>query len=207
MDNFNYFALKYLNDWHLWDKPFSERISSELNSDSREALHEAAKYYKVTRNFSILDSEKDERLQAALNLLLKIDEPVMEDNVCSIVTTLADDFKIKYSKNAVSAASKFLWLRFKSPVVIFDSRAIAWLRNNGYEVPHSGGYKEYREQWIAAFNDNENKISSACSKLENVKEYSLAFEYSKKDIKELSKSRWFKERVFDKYLWFNSNND
>ncbi len=57
MENFKYFAMMYLNDWYWWDKRFMERIASGSKTDSRDAFHEAAKYYKVTRNFSELDGE------------------------------------------------------------------------------------------------------------------------------------------------------
>ncbi|MDY6992937.1 MAG: hypothetical protein SVR94_10095 [Pseudomonadota bacterium] len=202
MDNFKYFALTYLNDWYLWDKPFSERIASS-SKDSREALHEAAKYYKITRNFSKLEGE--DRLESALNLLKQVRGPITEKNVCKKVISLAKEFENKYGKNAVSAASKFLWLRFRSPIVIFDSRAIAWLRKKGYKVPYTGGYKEYREQWVAAYTDHKQEINEACKSLEKLKDYSLAYDVSLKNVKEIIRTSWFRERIFDKYLWFNSN--
>lgn len=137
--------------------------------------------------------------------MLGVRGPITEKNVCERVSSLAGEFSKKYGKNAVSAASKFLWLRFRSPVVIFDSRAIGWLRANGYKVPYAGGYKEYRKHWLAAFSDHEKEISKACAGLAEVKDYSLAFEEKEKHVAEISQARWFKERVFDKYLWFNAS--
>lgn len=202
MKNFNYFALMYLNDWYWWDKPFSERIGGFDKNDSLEAFHEAAKYYKVTRNFSELKDEK--RLAAAQALVLGVTSQISEKNVCETVQALAAKFQEKYGKTAVSAASKFLWLRFKSPVIIFDSRAIAWLRANKYQVKHNAGYDVYCEKWLLAFNDHEKQIQNACSDLIKVKKYSMAAEESDEDIATLVCQRWFMERVFDKYLWFNA---
>jgi len=202
VENFNYFALMYLNDWYWWDKPFSERIVGSDRNDSLAAFHEAAKYYKVTRNFSDLENEK--RLAAAKALVLGVAGPINEQNVCETVKSLAAKFQEKYGKNAVSAASKFLWLRFKSPVVIFDSRAIAWLRANKYKVPYSAGYDIYCEKWLLAFNDNERQIRKSCSGLIKVKKYSMAAEESDEKLEALVSQRWFMERVFDKYLWFNA---
>jgi hypothetical protein len=202
MENFKYFALMYLNDWYWWDKTFSERIASN-SKDSRQAFHEAAKYYKVTRNFSQLNDEN--RLEGALALVKSVRGPITEGNVCDKVIDLANEFKNKYGKNAVSAASKFLWLRFKSPIVIFDSRAVSWLRANGYKVPYSGGYREYREHWVAAYTDHKKEINEACKGLVKLRNYSLAYEMPVKSVEKITKTTWFKERVFDKYLWFNSN--
>ncbi|WP_121458134.1 hypothetical protein [Azonexus fungiphilus] len=202
MDNFKHFSLMYLNDWYWWDKPFSERISSSDKDDSLDAFHSAAKYYKVTRNFE--DDGNEKRLQAALDLVLSVGGPLTEDNVCQQVSALADAFERRYGKNAVSAASKFLWLRHRSPVVIFDSRAVAWLRANNYKVPHGSGYHEYRRQWLAAYADNEERIRVACSGLPSVKDYTMASEWTSDEVAAIAGSRWFQERVFDKYLWFNA---
>jgi hypothetical protein len=202
MDNFRYFALMYLNDWYQWDKSFSERISSGDKEDSLDAFYKAAKYYKVTRNFANDVSEK--RLQAALDLVLSVKGPLNEDNVCQSVSDLAEAFEQRYGKNAVSAASKFLWLRYRSPVVIFDGRAIAWLRVKQYKVPHGSGYREYRRQWLMAYSVHEPQILEACAGLAAVKDFSMASEWSAGGIDAIASSRWFQERVFDKYLWFNA---
>lgn len=203
MENFKYFALMYLNDWHFWDSPLSERIFSSNEEDSLSAFHSAAKYYKVTRNFPIDESEA--RLQGALDLVKSDSNKLVENNVCEIVNNLALEFERRYGKNAVSAASKFLWLRHKSPVVIFDSRAKKWLSRHGYKVP-SNNYEGYREQWLSAFSDNSKKIKEACAALTIVRDFSMAFESSAEEVESVTTSIWFQERVFDKYLWFNADN-
>ncbi|MHB1642830.1 MAG: hypothetical protein ACYDD9_00170 [Acidithiobacillus sp.] len=203
MDNFKYFALMYLNDWYWWDKPFSERISSADTKDSLDAFHGAAKYYKVTRNFA--HSGESKRLQGALDLVLAVEGPLSAGNVCEKVNTLAGAFAQTYGKNAVSAASKFLWLRYRSPVVIFDGRAVSWLRAKRYKVPHGSSYQVYRNKWLEAYSDNESRIRSACADLAAVRDYSMACEWSADEVASVASSRWFQERVFDKYLWFNAD--
>lgn len=203
MENFKYFALMYLNDWQFWDKPFSERIFSNDNKDSLDAFHHAAKYYKVTRNFPIDVSES--RLQAALDLVRARRGALTEKNVCQTVDRLASEFESRYGKNAISAASKFLWLRHKSPVVIFDSRARKWLNKNGYKVP-ANDYTRYRQQWLCAFVDHRVEIDHACSGLVNVLDYSMAHDEDEQEVSDVVSSLWFQERVFDKFLWFNADN-
>lgn len=60
-----------------------------------------------------------------------------------------------------------------------------------------------RNGWLA-FNKHEEQIRKACEGLVKVKRYSMAAEESDKDIEALVCQRWFMERVFDKYLWFNA---
>ncbi|WP_129591359.1 hypothetical protein [Salinicola tamaricis] len=202
MENFNYFALMYLNDWYWWDKPFSERIGGPDKDDSLEAFHGAAKYYKVTRNFSGLKNEK--RLATAEALVLDVKGPISANEACETVRALAASFQEKYGKNAISAASKLLWLRFKSPIIIFDGRAVAWLRANKYKVPYGASYDTYCEKWLLAFDRHEERIREACEGLINVKQYSLVAEENHGELEGLVRQRWFLERVFDKYLWFNA---
>jgi len=194
--------MMYLNDWRWFDKRFFEKIASENSSDRLSGFYEAAKYYKVTRNFVTLDEPK--RLEAASSILHKVSSHITDENVVATVNSLAKSFQEKYGKNAVSAASKLLWLRVRSPVIIFDSRALKWLKTNGYPVPYGGGYGEYRKKWLAAFQEHEVRIQSACAGLVAVRKYTHAHEESEKAISDLCSSRWFKERVFDKYLWFNA---
>ncbi|PIQ10753.1 MAG: hypothetical protein COW70_13090 [Hydrogenophilales bacterium CG18_big_fil_WC_8_21_14_2_50_58_12] len=200
-NNFNYFAMMYLNDWYSSDMLFMEGISSSETSKRLTKFHDAAKYYKVTRNFITLDGEV--RLEGALEILLQESGPITDENVCSKVTLLAETLKKRYGKNVVSAASKFLWLRFRSPVIIFDSRALNWLKVNQYPVSPIGSYESYREQWLAAFKAHEKQIETACNGIPAVRKYTLACDESENVVSEICVSRWFRERVFDKYLWFN----
>ena len=202
-ENFFYFAMMYLNDWYSSDKPFMEGLSSRSRPDQLLWFNKAAKYYKVTRNFVKLDNE--ERLEGALAILNKVSGPITDENVVTSVNTLANSFQKKYGKYVVSAASKFLWLRFRSPVIIFDNRVLRWLKTNGYSVHQGSGYGEYRKKWIAAFQAHEKLIQSACNDLPAVRKYTYAHAESEKDVSNLCSTRWFRERVFDKYLWFNAS--
>lgn len=192
----------YLNDWFCYDKGFVEGIAAN-NEQSRSTIYEAAKYYQVTRNFRVRNDEP--RFKGVLDELTKIEGPLTDKNVDSEVATLASRFETKYGTNAVSAASKFLWLRFKSPVVIFDSRASTWLRSNGY-APDSG-YANYRKRWIEAYDFHKEAIQSACADLASMRLYSLAYNETENTVSQWAMSQWFQERVFDKFLWFNGRRD
>lgn len=202
MLDIKFFALMYLNDWYWWDKPFIERLQRSEKSERLKAIHDAAKFYKVARNFKKL-KEKN-RLEHALDYLECIQGPIDANNVNKTFSELSDSLKSKYGKNATSASSKFLWLRFKSPVVIYDSRALGGLTAKGFKPLHNS-YASYRESWLNAFNEKADDIRAACSSLHSIKEYSHANLGTDNEIKKLVSENWFQERVFDKYLWFYGN--
>lgn len=200
MDNLDFFAIMYLNDWYWWDKPFINRINSRSKADKLSGIHDAAKFYKITRNFKKID---EERFSSALELLLNVKIKINEKNVAATVNDLATNFEKTYGKYAISAASKLLWLRYRSPVIIYDLRALSWLKANGYPVKN-GSYESYRSQWLSAYNNYEIRIKDACKNLYQVKQYTHAHGIEDAEIIDISSSRWFRERVFDKFLWFNA---
>ncbi|MEW7864658.1 hypothetical protein [Aeromonas diversa] len=204
MDNFHYFSMMYLNDWFYWDEPFISRIS-DTNKDKRiMGLHDAAKYYKVTRNFKTIPERV--RFEKALDELELISCPSNAEDAISTVNELSSALMKNYGRNAVSAASKFLWLKFKSPILIYDSRAYEWLRTRGHQIP-VGDYASYYDAWNSAYSEAESIIDASTKGLFKVKEYSQAYDREEQAIKTLTSERWFKERVFDKYLWFNAGNN
>ncbi|ULN67218.1 hypothetical protein MID13_19105 [Vibrio gigantis] len=203
MNNFCYFSMMYLNDWIYWDKPFIERISNTNKTERIKGLHDAAKYYKVTRNFKIIT--EDMRFEKALGELDLVNCPSNAEEAISTVNALSVALMNVYGKNALSAASKFLWLKFKSPILIYDSRAYEWLKARGYQVA-TGDYASYYHAWNSAYSEVESDIDMAAKDLYKVKEYSQAFDYKDQCIRALTSEHWFKERIFDKYLWFNAGN-
>jgi len=194
----------YLNDWLYWDQPFMERLHFDRKADCIQGLHAAAKYYKVTRNFAKID--EDIRFEKAYEELFKIEKPNDNDEAVNAVLELSSSLKKIYGKNAISAASKFLWLRFKSPIIIYDSRAYECLKSRGYRIGY-GNYKSYQKAWLNEFDKVEQTISLAAAELHTVKQYSQAYSCTDDLIIKFTSERWFRERVFDKYLWFLAGND
>lgn len=198
MEDFRFFALQYLNEWCSDDRRFVAGLSPGRKEDDRRAwLCKAAAYYRVARNFKKCE---EPRFGCALAALDAITNPVTEENVDSTVSDLAKTFQVTYGANAISAASKFLWIRYKSPVVIYDARAIGCLRTCGEKFGECD-YQGYRREWLRQFADCEQSIRTACAELIRVKGFSLASASSDEEVARLVGNRWFHERVFDKYLW------
>ncbi len=202
-DNFFYFAITYLNDWFLYDRKFFRDLKSRKPEKQLNGIRNAAKYYKISRNFSII--EEDERLGKALELLNMTNRPSSRSNIKNEVCDFSEKLKSYYGKNVISAASKLLWLKYRAPIIIYDDRAANCLRemNSSLKI---NDYESYIILWVKYYKECKLKIEKACKNLYNYKRFTLANNYSNKEIKNLISKRWFKERVFDKYLWYNSNN-
>ncbi|NLV00007.1 hypothetical protein B6N13_18205 [Marinomonas sp. UCMA 3892] len=86
----------YLNDWYWCDKPFVERLGDTDKSERLKALHAAAKFYKVTRNFKKVEEEN--RLVLALDLFESVQGPVDSENIVKTVSYLSEALKAEYDK-------------------------------------------------------------------------------------------------------------
>jgi hypothetical protein len=201
MINFKFFALHYLNDWYSDDSRFVAGLSSDNGREERlDRLREAATYYKVARTLRTIN---EDRLAGALCALDAVKPPITEENVDVTVCDLAKTLQAIYGTTATSAASKFLWIRHRAPVIIYDGRAIGCLKSRS-EAFRQCDYPGYRKEWLRQFVDHEESIRTACTQLIAVKDFSLAAAISDEKLNYLVENRWFHERVFDKFLWWNA---
>ena len=206
LENFKFFALQYLNDWYEKDRGFINELSSITKEVRLRNLHDAAQYYGVKRNFG---GVKKKGLDAAFTLLENAAQAAtrQHQSVVAIVAQLAKDFEKEYPKQSgkekVSAASKFLWLRCQSPVVIRDTNAFACLQAASCGRLPQSNYSSYCREWRRQFSKRKARIRAACAGLVRVKEFSLAKDMTDEELKSIVGSRWFRERVFDKFLWWN----
>jgi hypothetical protein len=68
------------------------------------------------------------------------------------------------------------------------------------------GIKAYYDKWLGEFAKVGAQIDAACAALPSVHEYCIRpHQISPSDIQDLASNPWFKERVFDVYLWNKGN--
>lgn len=199
-NRFYYSASTYIGEWMSNDRRYHERLAYAAKDETSDAegtkcLVEAATYYKVIRTFKI--TGENPRLLAAYELLKKIERPEDVEDAVQRVEAFAEDLRNVYGQTPLSAASKFLWMRFRSPVVIYDSIASGRLKNYSYK---GRGYRNYVEIWSNKYREFEAEIGQACNELKDFKKFTLAREVSDDSLTEWTNSQWFKERVFDRFL-------
>lgn len=202
-ENFRFFALNYLNDWCGTDKPLHDDLRSNKTEIRLDAVQRIAKAYKISRNFRLISEDK--RLDNVLIALDNMPDQITESNVSDIVNDLAARFESKYGEYAISAASKFLWFRHQTPVVIFDNNAKSRLGKLSGRNLGSTDYPKYYAKWREQFAMHSESIKAACSELTPVKDFSLAYHMTKETLTELVQNDWFHERVFDQFLWWNGS--
>lgn len=166
-----------------------------------EKLVEVANYYRVMRTLKTQTNPREKmRLADAYELLLQVEHPTASSPV-EQVEALKRDLGRVYGNQPLSAASKFLWMRFRSPVIIYESLAARWLKKNS--VYRDGSYSNYCQNWREQYEKHEDSIRNACGDLVNVKTFTLAADLPDREIVELTSNTWFRERVFDHYMLNN----
>jgi len=218
---FKYPSLHYLNQWLSYDSKYCEALSQDDKNNKLSALKNAASFYKVARNLPC-ECEKNKRVaryEPILDILDSIDQGQFQDNpvneilkkILETEELISDQYYKQYNqdnhpkkKKVLSLTTKFLWLKIKQPIIIYDSRARKALET---ENGNLDTYDTYYKKWQEKFEKHQNEIKEACSKLPALHEYAVDQELgTEKYIKNVSSESWFHERVFDSYLWIKGNN-
>jgi len=193
---YEYCAYRYLELWERFEKPLYSAMSGV---HSAIQIRVALKYYKVARNFKGL--KKDGVAEKISKQLLEVDG--CEKSYSDKVKDLAERFKGKdsFGQYNLSAASKLLWLRNRSPYLIYDKRAVTALNRLGNRLKNAD-YTLYCDAWLKEYKERSGGISSAAHGLVNLpRKYTATFTLTNDELIEIVHSKWFIERVFDIYLW------
>ena len=209
---FEYAATYYLSSiWMGSDRKFTENLGDHRSLDepgrldeTREFLVKAATDYSVVRGFKTgLEDLRLEHLRAMLQASIR---PNSDPEAIVAVSRLAESLRSFYGKKLISAASKFLWFRYKSPVIIYDALSYAGLKALGFTPDkrlfgdQEKWYGEFTEEWRKRFQLKRVKIIEACDALKRFKKFTAAYAIEDSEFCAWVESEWFRERVFDAFL-------
>jgi len=196
---FDYCSLYYLNQWLEHDKKYSEALEDGNETTKLSALKKALSFYGIARN---LPTEYDEkkgltRYKPVLDIIDSLKAEDFQDNIVEKICKVEARISQKYgNKGVLSLSTKLLWLKLKSPIIIYDNQARLAL---GTKV---GDLDSYYNCWRKKFEVHSEEISNACERLYKMSKYAVDQDIGTKDyIQNISSEQWFKERVFDIYLW------
>ena len=194
---YDYCALQFLNQWMDKERHYCDAIASQDIEEQRQGLKSAAGYFKVARNLPKVFEEKqkcqryDPVLDALNGVLL-----LTQVNVTKIVDQVRQQISKEYGgRDVLSLTTKFLWLKFKAPVRIYDSQARAALGTP------NGDYEKYITAFSERFTQSQVEIMNACNKLTSFVSYSVVPNIDASQLEKLVAEQWFQERVLDIYLW------
>jgi hypothetical protein len=198
---FDYCALQFLNQWLEKEELYCKLLTSPEIESQRKGLVKAGGHFRVARNlpkkFEIARNLL--RYQPALDALGKISN-VNSRNITDIVDQTRSQISEQYGgRKVLSLTTKFLWLKFKSPVRIYDKQARIALKTA------DGDFTAFNDAFSKRYADLEEQINEACSNLKNILSYSVQPNMKKSEIINLASQKWFKERVLDIYLWNQGN--
>ena len=201
---FEFCSLQYMNFWLSVDRECHVVLKDSVQSGNKlSLLQKAASFYRISRNlpkgreeaeglprFSFLQSIIDQQTSSELSVLGAVE----------MVKQVSAELSNKYwgapdRRNLLSAASKFLWLKIRDPIIIYDSQARLALN-----VPN-GNYEHFYTAWIDSYTNHKEEIREISHKL---KDQSLYFEEQPENISEIEEiisQEWFHRRVFDIWLW------
>lgn len=199
LPTFEFCALRYLLLWSQKETRLHEQLSQD--TPKVEGLRNALRHYGIARNFPGIDNDKT--AEAVIDCLLEVSN---DDTQCTEqkVRILAERFKDTFKRLNLSAASKLLWLRYRKPFPIFDSRAFCGLQKLGVtelENQDKQDYKKYANAWKTAYKMNSDAIQKAVGRLPDALPFVRDWYQSKEEIASLAGQDWFQERIFDIYLW------
>lgn len=207
--SFEYCSLQYLNQWLVNDKGYCDALSGNDEEKKLSALKNAATFYRIARTLPLkYDEERGlGRLEPVLDILDGIkpnnfqNSSPNNEKVINEIEKIASEISEQYgnAKKMLSATTKFLWLKLKQPILIYDSRARNALEEKGKPLDN---YYKYYEKWRKEFEVHKKQVEDACVELSNHHLYAIVQTAGiKKYIKGVSAEPWFHERVFDIYLW------
>jgi len=200
MPPFEFFVIKYANQWELKEKPLHESLSGKSIPD--EMISKSLQHFKVGRTFKGLGDKGSKTFIA--KALIEVSKCTTINNYPDRVNSLAKLLAKKFGTHNISAASKLLWLRKRYPVLIIDKWAKKSLMDRG--LPRTADYEQYSQAWRAEFKSNEKAIQNACKKLKGAKEFSAFWEKIDREVIEIANASWFQERVFDMHLLYLGKN-
>jgi hypothetical protein len=194
MPPYKYFAMKFVNQWATKESLLHTALSKKV-VDS-ETIAKALHYFQVARTFENLEKTKNREFIA--EQLIEHSKYLTANNFAERVEDLACIFEKKFGSKNISAASKLLWLRKRSPVLIFDKWArVALEKLDGSKIE---SYLHYAEVWQKHFQSCRLEIESCAHNMAHAQEYSALWNIDLHEFQEITHNTWFAERVFDMYL-------
>jgi hypothetical protein len=198
---FDYCALQFFNQWLEKEAKICNSLASDARATQQEALIQAGGHFRIARNLPTKYEKVKNlaRYEPVLEVLDRLPQ-VTPDNVESVVEDAQQAISTQYGgRKVLSLTTKFLWLKVKAPVRIYDSQARIALGTQ------DGDFSAFNAAFSARLAQCTPDIERSCSKLKSVVSYTVIPQMSASEVDSLANKQWFKERVLDIYLWNQGN--
>lgn len=201
--SFDFAALHYLNLWLASDLELCCALTEGNEDEKLTALKKPAAVYRVARNVrKKYDIELGiPRFKPILDIIDDLTEADFRRDRIAAIISIRDRISAQYGHRDVSSlTTKFLWLKIKSPIIIYDNQARKALGTD------AGDLSAFYSVWQSRFTENADQINAACCSLARAARYAIdTVTATEKYISNIAANQWFKERVFDVSLWHVGN--
>lgn len=196
-----YSAIHFLYQWLTIESKFYESFQSNNTEIRRKKAIEIATYFKVVRNFS---KKYDEglglkRFEPVINILDKNKNLNLQNinEAALLINDMTNELSLFYKCRVMSFASKLLWMENRYPIIIYDKKVRDGLSEFGYPSGDNNIF-QYYDSWFSLYDKYRFEVIDSC---DNLKKLNL----NVKNLNEIIESDWFKNRVFDIYIWFKGS--
>jgi hypothetical protein len=192
--SFEFCAFSFLTQWQESECALHRAISTVPTvEDIRKALN----YFQVARTLKGLNEPG--RADSILDCLIAVRDDQTLQSPHEKVDRLASELRITFGQMNVSAASKLLWLTFRDPFIIYDTRAADALSRH---FRHSfSSYEQYLQAWREEYLKIEATIRAVVTELPKARLFMRLPPPPDPELLRMAHETWFMERVFDIYLW------
>ena len=193
---FKHAALHYIDLWLSVERLQCKAMSRGTKEEKLRALARFAYDYRVARNLS-RENDTTPKYKPVLDIIDRVKRhqftgSKLVPKILKVEEQISEQYK---GRRVLSATTKFLWLKIKSPIILYDSRLRATLGTT------NGDLDEYYSKWKEAYESCSSEIDAACQSLIGVREFMSDTKVTPNYVKAITSKRWFKKRVFDSYLW------
>ncbi|OXI94938.1 MULTISPECIES: hypothetical protein [Burkholderia] len=216
-----YSAYSYLQQWYRTDRVLMKALTSMLDGRvATQDLKELAVKYMVARNFNsatLSESEIAHRWNVVARHVAAAKRnanSAIDDRIHDLADKLGQVFPASDGKappTLLSAASKFLWFSGLYDVRIYDKRAVNALqllqkeramKEGRRKWRVAGNYTDFARAWKEEYDARAEDIRAALGAIDEVLDWSIIPRGTARvTAKGVVKKQWFRDRVFDKYLW------
>lgn len=204
-------AENYLNNiWWAMDRRFIQQFSGTVTCS---VLHDLCVKYGVARTIPGLGVNKYQPFVDALNrhtgtLFARSAAPrtvLTRDDVPLVVEQELTALFRAYGTDPLSALTKGLWMKKQHPVVIYDSRARAGMKEAGLNVGYR--YQTYYDAWFELFERSETQsaLEDAVAWTPNcssVVRLLASQQIDGQSLRDFIESPAFRNRVVDRWLTY-----
>ena len=202
LPTFEYCSLKYLDIWLSGECHWVEAMRGDDRDAKLRSMASFAKAYRISRNFHLKHELKDgvhaERFGKILNIL----EPLTAadfagDNLLPKLDKIRGQISAEYGgSDVLSGMTKFLWLKLRSPIIIFDRQARMALQSKHADLD------DFYLRWRTSFEVYAPEIKRVCRNMTEVRQYCIDPKaITPSFMEQVASQTWFHERVFDIFLW------